>query len=105
MAKAGRIRKEGNQRISWGGNCMKNIVPEINLNCSTINSKAKWERNIERVKEDNWGLYSDSSKNEEGKVGSRWVFHRGKIQRKEGLGKLVIVWDSKIKAVVGAPSA
>ena len=91
MRKVGRIREEGNERISWGGSCTKNCVPEINLNCSSTAAKSKWEKNIERVKEGNWVLYSDSSKNEEGRVGSMWVSHGGKIQRKESLRKLAMV--------------
>ena len=70
---------------------MKNCVPEINLNCTSTTPKSRWERNIEKVKEDNWVLYSDSSKNEAGRVGNGWVSHRGKIQSKEGLGKLATV--------------
>ena len=63
MGKAGRITEEGNDRISWGGNCGKNIVPEINLNCSATTLKEKWQKSIKRVKEDNWVLYSNGSKN------------------------------------------
>ena len=70
MGKAGRIRKEGNKRISWRGDCEKNNIPEINLNCSANAPKSKWESSIEKAKKDNWVFYSDSSKNEEGRVGS-----------------------------------
>ena len=63
MGKAGKIREEGTERKSWGGNCAKNIVQKINLNCSAIASKSKWEKSIERVKEDNWIMCFDSSKN------------------------------------------
>ena len=42
MGKAGRISKDGNQRMSWGGNCTKNEIPKINLNCSMTASKTKW---------------------------------------------------------------
>ena len=70
IGKGGRMREEGNDRISWGGNCRKNIVLEINLNCSAIAPSSKWEKSIERVKEDNWVFYSDGSKNEEGRVRS-----------------------------------
>ena len=79
MGKAGKIREEGNERISCGGDCVKNYVPEINLNCSSTAPKSKWEDSIERIKEDNWVLYSDSSKSEKGRVGSGWVSHGGKI--------------------------
>ena len=91
IGKAGRIREEGNKRLSWEGNCVKNIVSEINLNCSTNATCSKWEKSIERVKEGNWVLYSDGSKNEKGRVGSEWVSHRGKIQGKVGLRKLATV--------------
>ena len=47
---------------------MKNCVPEVNLDCSSTAPKSKWERNIEKVKEDNWVLYSHGSKNETGRV-------------------------------------
>ena len=70
MGKIGRITEEENERISWGGSYMKNIISEINLNCSTIALKSKWKTRIERVQEDNWVLYSDSSKNKKGRVGS-----------------------------------
>ena len=79
MGKAGRVREEGNERISQGGNCTKNEVLEINLNCSATPSKAKWEKSIERVKDGNWVLYSDGSKNEDGRVGSGWISYGGKI--------------------------
>ena len=84
---------------------MKNGVPEISLNCSPTDPKAKWERNIEKAKEGNWVLYSDGSKNEEGRVGSGWVSHGGKIEGKEGLGKLATVWDGEVKTVAEALSA
>ena len=70
IGKAGRVKEEENRKISWGGNCVNNEVPEINLNCSTTTSMSKWEETIERVKEGNWVIYSDGSKNEEGKVSS-----------------------------------
>ena len=41
ITKAGRIREEENERISWGGNCVKNTVLEVNLNCSAIAPKSK----------------------------------------------------------------
>ena len=80
---------------------MKNNIPEISLNCSSTALKSKWEKSIERVK-DNWVLYSDGSKNEEGRVGSDWVSHGGKIEGKEGLGKLATVWDGEVKVVAEA---
>ena len=53
MGKAGRIREEENKKISWGGNYNKIKIPEINLNCSAITHKSKWEKSIERIKEGN----------------------------------------------------
>ena len=41
MGKAGKIREDRNERISWGGDCAKNKVPEINLNCFSIVTKVK----------------------------------------------------------------
>ena len=105
IGKAGRVREERYEKISWGGNYAKGEVPEINLNCSATASKAKWERSIERVKEENWVLYSNGSKNEERRVGSGWVSHGGKIQGKIGLGKLATVWDGEIKAIAEALTA
>ena len=70
MGKAGIVREEGNERISWGGNCIKNEIPKIHLNCSAIALRGKWKRSIERVKERNWVLHSDGSNNKEGRVGS-----------------------------------
>ena len=93
------MKEEGNERLSWGGNCTKNKVPEIDLNCSAIFPKSKWEKSIERVKEGNWILYMDGSKSEEGRVGGGWVSHGGKIQGKAGLGKLATVWDGEIKGI------
>ena len=93
MGKAGRIRDKGNERISWGGNCAKNFIPEINLSCFAIAPKSKWEKSMKRVKENNWVIYSDGSKNEEGRVGSGRVAHGGKIQGNVGLGNLGTVWD------------
>ena len=75
MGKAGRVREKGKEKIRWGGNCAKNEVLEIDLNCSAIATKAKWEKSIEKAKEGNWVLYSDGSKNEEEKVGSGWISH------------------------------
>ena len=93
MGKAGRIKEERNKKISWGGNCTKNEVPEISLKCLTIARKTKWEKSIERAEEGNWVLYSDGSKNEEGRVGSGWALHGGKIQGEVELGKLATGWD------------
>ena len=56
LGKAGRVKAERNERIRWGGNCTKNDIPEITLNCLAIASKVKWEESIERVKEGNWVL-------------------------------------------------
>ena len=38
-------------------------------------------------------------------MASGWVSHKGKIQRKKGLGKLATVWDGEVKAVAEAISA
>ena len=61
------------------------------MNCSVIATKSKWEKSMERVKKDNWVICFDGSKNEEGRVGSGWVSHGGKIQRNVGLEKLATV--------------
>ena len=53
MGKEAIVIEEGNEKISWEGNCTKSEVPEINLNCSAIASKMKWEKNFERAKEGN----------------------------------------------------
>ena len=79
IEKVGRVKKEGNESLSWKGNCTKIEVLEINLNYSVNTPKAKWEKSIERVKEGNWVLYSDSSKNDGEKVGSGWVSYRERI--------------------------
>ena len=99
IGKAGRIRDEGNKKISRGGNCAKGEVPEINLNRSATASKAKWEKSIDRIKEGNWFIYSNRSKNEEGRVRSGWILYGGKIQGKKYLGKLATVWDGEIKVI------
>ena len=39
--KEGRVREEGNEAISWWGNCCKNEVPHINLRCAKNTPKAK----------------------------------------------------------------
>ena len=81
---------------------MENKFPVINLNCSNIAPKLKWEKSIKKAKEGNWVLYLDSSNNEEDRVGSRWVLYGGKIQGKEGMRKLATVWDGEIKAIAEA---
>ena len=102
IGKAGRVSKEGNERISWGGNCSKTKVPKINLNCSTTAPKSKWEKCIKRTKQGNWILYSDGSKHTEARVGSVWVLHSGKIQGQQGMGKLAKVWNGEIKGIAEA---
>lgn len=53
IGKAERVSNEGTEGITWGRNCTKNKVPEINLYCSTIAYKSKWQESIERVKKGN----------------------------------------------------
>ena len=53
-----------------------NIFLEIDLNCSTTAPVSKWQKSIGKVKEDNWVLYSDGSKNQKGRVGSECVSHK-----------------------------
>ena len=56
MGKAKRLRQEGNKRISWRGNCIKNEILVVDLNCSATAPKSKWEKSIETIKEGNWVL-------------------------------------------------
>ena len=91
LEKVGKLKDEGNDRISWGGNYNKNEILEVSLNCLATASKSKWEKSMEKAKEGNWVLYTDSSRKEEVGVEEGWVSHNEKVQGRAGLGKLAIV--------------
>ena len=54
VGKAGKVREEGNQSISEKGNCTKNEISEIDLNCLTIVPISKWEKILKERKNATW---------------------------------------------------
>ena len=105
IGKAVRVSEEGNEKISCAGICAKEEVLAVNLNCLATSSKTRWKKRIANVKEENWLLYLDGSKNKEERVGSGCLSHGGKIQGKKALEKLTMVWDREIVAIAAALSA
>ena len=99
IEKAEKLREEDNGSISSKGNCAKNEIPEIELKYSATASKSKQESSIEKAKEGNWILYIDGSKSEKRKVSGGYASYRRNIQGQVELGKLVTVWDEKIKEI------
>ena len=45
-------------------------------------------------------LHTDSNNSKKGRVGGDWVSYGGNIQGEASIGKLLTVWDSKVKRIV-----
>ena len=61
-----------NGRISWGGPCEVGEIAIINLPTTRDSTKERWELGINEVGEGKVVIFSDGSKQENGRVGAGW---------------------------------
>ena len=104
QSKAGVLKEEGHEKLSYGGRGEKVEVPEVKLQANADSKAEVWTEAINQAREycNATGIYTDGSMNEDGTVGAGWHVEGGKIQGGVTLGKLATVWDGEVCGVRGA---
>jgi len=109
-SKAGVLKEEGHERMSYGGRVEKVDVPEVMLQAQADSKAEVWTEAINQAREycDATGVYTDGSMSEYGVVGAGWYVEGRKGVGEVTLGKLATVWDGEVcgvrEALEDAPS-
>jgi len=103
QSKAGVLKEEGHERISYRGKVEKTDVSEVKLQAQADSKAEVWTEAINQAREhcNAKGVYTDGSMNEDGVVGAGWHVEGG-IQGGATLGKLATVWHGEVYGVRGA---
>jgi len=103
-SKAGVLKEEGHERMSFGSKVEKIKVPEVKLQAQADSKAEVLTEAINQAREycEAMGIYTDGSMNENGVVGAGWYVERGKGGGEVTLGKLAIVWDGEVCGMRGA---
>ena len=104
QSKAGVLKEEGHQKMSYGGRIEKVEGPEVKLQAQADSKAEVWTEAINQAREhcDVIGVYTDGSMNEDRTVGGGWYVEGGKRLGGVTLGKLATVWDGEVCGVTGA---
>ena len=104
QSKAGVLKEEGYQKMSYGGRVEKVEVPEVKLQAQADSKAEVWTEAINQARElyQATGVYTDGSMNEDGMVEGGWYVEGGKRLGGVTLGKWATVWDGEVCEVRGA---
>jgi len=104
QSKAGVLKEEGHERMSYGGRVEKVEVPEVMLQAQADSKVEVWTEAINQAREycNAMGVYTDGSMSEDGVVGAGWYVEGGKGVGEATLGKLATVLDGEVCGVRGA---
>jgi len=104
QSKAGVLKAEGHEKMSYGGRVEKVEVPEVKLQAQADSKVEVWTETINQAREycDATGVYTNGSMNEDGIVGGGCYVEGGKKLGGTTLGKLATVWDGEVCGVRGA---
>jgi len=74
QSKAGVLKEEGHEKISYGGKVEKTDVPEVKLQAQADSKAEVWTEAINQAREhyNATGVYTNGSMNEDGMVGAGW---------------------------------
>ena len=104
QSKAGVLKDEGHEKISYGGRVEKVDVPEVKLQAQADSKAEVWTEAINQAREfcEATGVYTDGSINEDGMVAGGWYVEGVKRVGGATLGKLAMVRDGEVCGVRGA---
>jgi len=104
QSKAGVLKEEGHEKMSYGGRVEKVVVPEVKLQAQADSKAEVWIEAINQAREycDATIVYTNGSMSEDGVVEAGWYVERGKGVGKMTLGKLATVRDGEVCGVRGA---
>ena len=88
-----RIAGQGN--LSLGGDCWRGCVDVINLGPCKSSSPAVWEWTIREAGEERMVVYTDGSRDCDGRVGGRW-HAPGNRAGSVAVGNIATVWDGEV---------
>jgi len=87
---------EEDVKLSFGGKCDKNNIPEVKLRLTADDPKEKWQKRIHEVGENSTVMFNDGSMQEDGGVRARRWRQDKRIGVGVGLGKVATVWDGEV---------
>jgi len=93
QSKAGVLKGEGHEKMSYGARVEKVFIPEVKLQAQADSKAEVWTEAINQARKycDAMGVYTDGSMNEDGMVGGGWYVEGGKRLGGVTLGKLATV--------------
>jgi len=104
QSKAGLLKEEGHEKMSYGGRVEKVEVPEVKLQAQADSKAEVWTEAINQAREycNAIGVYTDGSMNVDGMVGGGWYAEGEKRLGGVTVGKVAMVWDGEVCGVKGA---
>ena len=85
-------------RLSWGGACWRGSVDVVDLGPSKSSTSAVWERAISEAGERRFVLYTDGSRDSDGRVGGGW-HALGNGAGSVASGSIATVWDGEVAGI------
>ena len=88
----------GEGRLSFGGTCSRGSVDVVDLGPSKSSTCAVWERAIREVAGQRLVVYTDSSRDSDGRVGGGW-HAAGNGAGSVAVGNFATVWDGEVPGI------
>ena len=85
----------GKGRLSFGGACCRGSVDVVDLGPSKSSTCAVWERTIREAGERRLVVYTDGSRDSDGRVGGGW-YASGNSAGSLAFGSIATVWDGEV---------
>ena len=88
----------GKGRLSFGGTCWRGSVDVVDLGPSNSSTCAVWERAIRKAGERRLVVYTDGSRDSDGRVGGGW-HAPGEGAGSVAVGSIATVWDREVAGI------
>ena len=88
----------GKGRLSFGGTCWRGSVDVVDLGPSNSSTCAVWERAIRKAGERRLVVYTDGSRDSDGRVGGGW-HAPGEGAGSVAVGSIATVWDGEVAGI------
>ena len=88
----------GKGRLSFGGTCWRGRVDVVDLGPSKSSTCAVWERAIREAGDRRLVVYTDSSRDSDGRVGGGW-HAPGNGAGSVAVGSIATVWDGEVAGI------
>ena len=85
-------------RLSFGGTCWRGRVDVVDLGPSKSSTCAVWERAIREAGDKRLVVYTDGSRDSDGRVGGRW-HAPGNGAGSVAVGSIATVWDGEVAGI------